>query len=210
MGKYNDRKNGRRDEPSAATAAATDEPDMHDNHDDDDDERDAKAVRAESRPAGRAEERAGGHRGFFEIYKPSQGYYTRMCSGVAAGLLLLWAAIFTHNKISGFTTGTTGQYVRVGVAVAILLVGGLIMYRLLALNRKVCDFMIATEGEMKRVHWTSRREIAGSTKVVIFVVLALGVFLFVVDIGLMLFFSEIKVLRIMPETFSKLIGTAGN
>jgi preprotein translocase SecE subunit len=76
------------------------------------------------------------------------------------------------------------------------------------LNRRVCDFLIATDGEMKKVNWSSRREITGSTKVVIFVVVALGLFLFFVDILLMLFFSEIKVLRIVPETFSKLIGLA--
>lgn len=205
MGKNNQRRNGFRDEPNAATTAATDEPDMHDNHDDDDDDRDTGS---EARPANRAEERAEPRRGFFEIYKPSQGYYTRMCTAIAAGLLLLWAAIFVHNKLSGFLSGSSAQYIQVGVAVGILLVGGYFVYQLLALNRRAGDFLIATEGEMKRVHWTSRREIAGSTKVVIFVVLALGIFLFLVDIGLMLFFSEIKVLRIMPDSFRKLIGAA--
>ncbi len=207
MGKNNQGRNGFKDEPSAATAAATDEPDMHDNHDDEEDDRDE---RAETRSAPRAEERTEARRGFFEIYKPSQGYYTRMSTAVAAGLMLLWAAVFVHNKLAGFVTGPSAQYVQVGAAVAILLVGGLFVYRLLALNRRMGDFLIATEGEMKRVHWTSRREIAGSTKVVIFVVLSLGIFLFLVDVGLMLFFSEIKVLRIMPETFSKLIGAAGD
>lgn len=205
MGKNNQRRNGFRDEPTAATAAATDEPDMHDNHDDDEDDRDE---RSEARAAGRQEEKAEPRRGFFEIYKPSQGYYTRMSTAVAAGLLLLWGAIFVHNKLGGFLSGPSAQIIQVGVSVAILLVGGLFVYRMLALNRGAGDFLIATEGEMKRVHWTSRREIAGSTKVVIFVVLALGIFLFLVDIGLMLFFSEIKVLRIMPDSFRKLIGAA--
>ena len=206
MGKNDQRRTGLKDEPASATAATTDESDMHDNHDDDDDQDE----RSEARSAPRVEERAEGRRGFFEVYKPSQGYYTRMSTAVAAGLLFLWAAVFVYQEMEAFTSGSTGQYIQVGVAVAILLGGGLLAYRMLALNRRVGDFLIATEGEMKRVHWTSRKEIAGSTKVVIFVVLSLGLFLFLVDIGLMLFFTEIKVLRIMPETFSKLIGAAGD
>jgi len=55
----------------------------------------------------------------------------------------------------------------------------------------VADFMIAAEGEMKKVSWSSRKEIAVSTSIVILVVIALAAFLGLTDIIFELFFSEI-------------------
>lgn len=133
--------------------------------------------------------------GFFEIYKIGQGYYTRIWSGVAYGVLVLWFAHFLYVKCEVFGEGTTTRYVQVGVAVATILGFGLAGYWALALNRRVCDFLIATEGEMKKVNWTSRKEIIGSTKVVIFVLLALGALLFVVDVFFMVFFNWIGILK---------------
>ena len=51
--------------------------------------------------------------------------------------------------------------------------------------------MIAAEGEMKKVSWSSRKEIAVSTSVVIALVIAMAVFLGLTDIIFELFFSEI-------------------
>jgi preprotein translocase subunit SecE len=62
-------------------------------------------------------------------------------------------------------------------------------------NRKSSDFMIATEGEMKKVSWSSRREVIGSTKVVILFTIALACFLFVVDLAFQTLFSAIGVLK---------------
>jgi preprotein translocase SecE subunit len=133
--------------------------------------------------------------GFFDIYKAGQGYYTRIWSGVAYGVLVLWCAQFLYVKCEVIGQGTTTRYVQVGVAVATILGFGLAGYWALALNRRVCDFLIATEGEMKKVNWTSRKEIIGSTKVVIFVLLAMGALLFVVDVFFMLFFNWIGILK---------------
>ena len=60
---------------------------------------------------------------------------------------------------------------------------------------KISDFMIATEGEMKKVSWSTRREIIGSTKVVIWFTIFLAVYLFVVDLLCQGFFSSIGVLK---------------
>jgi preprotein translocase SecE subunit len=205
MAKGNHRNSSVTDDHKATSLAAANGESVNDRferEDEEDDEREAPRAEA-PRPVVAS-------RGFFDIYKPSQGYYTRVCTAIAAGLMILWAASFVYGKLVLVGSGMAGEYVRVGVTVAIILIGGLLTYRYLALNRRVCDFLIATEGEMKKVNWTSRKEIAGSTKVVIFVVLALGAFLFIVDIGLMLFFSWIGVLRIVPDTFSKLINFAGD
>ncbi|MEK7731025.1 MAG: preprotein translocase subunit SecE, partial [Planctomycetota bacterium] len=57
------------------------------------------------------------------------------------------------------------------------------------------DFMIATEGEMKKVSWSSKREIIGSTKVVILFTLLMSLFLFIVDIVFMELFGGMGVLK---------------
>ena len=135
------------------------------------------------------------HRGFFEIYKPGQGRNTRMWTAVGYGCLVSWFAYFLWDKLSILDLGQYTQVVQVGVAVAVLAVFGLLGYWALGLNKRINDFLIATEGEMKKVNWTSRKEIIGSTKVVIVVVVAMSVLLFVVDIFFMSFFTAIGVLK---------------
>lgn len=142
-------------------------------------------------------DRTGGapKRGFFESYKPGQGYYTRVWSGVGYAALVAWFAWFMYDKFALVDAGKYTTIVQAGVAVAVILIFGLLGYWLLRLNKKVGDFLIATEGEMKKVNWTSRKDIIGSTKVVIFVLIAMSVLLFVVDIFFMSFFNFIGVLK---------------
>ncbi len=53
----------------------------------------------------------------------------------------------------------------------------------------VADFMISSEGEMKKVNWSSRHEIFVSTVVVISVVIIMAVLLGVADFALQLFIA---------------------
>lgn len=55
----------------------------------------------------------------------------------------------------------------------------------------IADFMIAAEGEIKKVSWSSRKEIVNSTVIVIIVVVAMAAGLGVVDLGFRLFFDQI-------------------
>ena len=130
-------------------------------------------------------------RGFFDLYKPSQGYYTRVWTGAVSGLLTCWGAQWLYTKLEVFDS----RILQVSAAVIVILGFGLLGYWALGLNRKVCDFLIATEGEMKKVNWTSRKDIIGSTKVVVFVVVAMSILLFVIDLFFMAFFSGIGVLK---------------
>jgi preprotein translocase subunit SecE len=52
------------------------------------------------------------------------------------------------------------------------------------LVRKLREFFHDVVVEFRKVSWPSRREVTGSTTVVIVVVLVLAVFLAVVDVGL--------------------------
>jgi len=45
----------------------------------------------------------------------------------------------------------------------------------------VVDFLVATETEMKKVSWSSRAELVGSTAVVIMTVFALALFIYMAD-----------------------------
>jgi preprotein translocase SecE subunit len=60
------------------------------------------------------------------------------------------------------------------------------------------DFLIATDAEMKKVNWTSKRELLGSTKVVIVFMFVIAAFLFIVDLIFHYLFFFMGVLKSPP------------
>ncbi len=129
------------------------------------------------------------------IHKKGQGYWTRMMSAIAAGLLIFMGASWLWKTMSGLRIGTIETvYVQAGAVVTFISVLSVIAYYLIAVHKKVVDFLIATEGEMKKVNWSTRREIMGSTWVVIsltFIVAAIIAFL---DMSYSMIFQALKVL----------------
>ena len=126
-----------------------------------------------------------------QIYKKGQGKYTRMVTFAAAVFITIVAAV----ALSAFLENYASPYVHFGVPAALIVVVGLLV--LWVLNRpKPADFLIATEGEMKKVSWSSRKEIVGSTKVVIITTFILAVILFGVD---MMFGSLFGLLGILGD-----------
>ena len=126
----------------------------------------------------------------FRIYKPGQGKYTRLCTGFGGGLLTVIAAHEIYKRLDV----TDNIYVQIFVPLGILIGVGLLIFWIVN-KQNAADFMIATEGEMKKVSWSSKQEIVGSTKVVIITTIFLAVLLFVVDLGFMWFFKQIGVLK---------------
>ena len=60
------------------------------------------------------------------------------------------------------------------------------------LNKEsVADFLIASEGELKKVNWSSRKEVAVSTFVVIVVVCAMAALLGATDLVFQIVFSKL-------------------
>jgi preprotein translocase subunit SecE len=110
-----------------------------------------------------------------KIYKRGQGYYTRLYSAlvafaiVAAGCFALYRQLSTENLwIQAFVTAG----VCAGFAALIFWI----------VNKpNIADFMISAEGEIKKVSWSSRKEIIASTMVVIFVVAMMACMLFLAD-----------------------------
>jgi len=131
-----------------------------------------------------------------EFYKKEQGYYTRMGTALGLGLLSVLGCWSLYNKLDGITslTPTAKVWVQAGVPAVLFLVLGWAIYKVLN-TPKYADFMIATEGEMKKVSWSSKKEIITSTKVVIWTVLILSVLLAAVDFGFQVLFRFIHVLK---------------
>ncbi|OHB67799.1 MAG: preprotein translocase subunit SecE [Planctomycetes bacterium RBG_13_60_9] len=55
----------------------------------------------------------------------------------------------------------------------------------------MADFLVAAEGELKKVNWSSRKEIAVSTIVVIIVVIAMAVLLGATDLVFSMVFRRL-------------------
>ena len=139
----------------------------------------------------------GGSDGFFSAYKPEQGKTTRTATLVAALALVAWGAYFIYDRLQIYQGDDWWRLlITYGIPLAFLVGLGAIAWRYSFGHPKTGDFMIATEGEMKKVSWSSRREIVGSTKVVILFTLAMALYLFAVDIGFQKFFQWIGVLKV--------------
>jgi preprotein translocase SecE subunit len=135
------------------------------------------------------------NRSFFQLYKRGQGYYTRMGTAIGAGVLAFGLADFIYDHLNFDQNWTAGIWLKNGLPALIFAALGLGIYWVVGVNRRSCDFLIHTDGEMKKVNWTSRKEIIAATKVVIVVTLITALILFLVDYGFMRFFNWIGVLR---------------
>ncbi len=114
-----------------------------------------------------------------QIYKRSQGKYTRLITAISVLVIAVWGCYALVEKLGAYKSVNT--YLRFGIpTVLFVLVGGGMFW---LVNRpKTADFLIATEGEMKKVSWSSRKEVIGSTKVVIVTTFLLAAILFLIDV----------------------------
>jgi len=117
------------------------------------------------------------------VYKRGQGKYTRMGTASAGALL---AAIGCFQLYTTLDAADFGLWIATMVPVGIFLVASAVAMWIV--NKPyVADFMIAAEGEMKKVNWSSKQEVAVSTFIVIMVVLILAALLGSADYILQLF-----------------------
>jgi preprotein translocase subunit SecE len=128
--------------------------------------------------------------GFFTIHKPGQGKWVRW--GTVAGLGLVAAAGAYWLGMQQGQIVAAGPIVRALVALGWLAVWAFFIFWFVSTPRWA-EFMIMTESEMRKVSWPSRREVVNSTKVVIILTFAMGVLLWVVDIGFIKLFQWIKI-----------------
>ena len=138
--------------------------------------------------------------GFFTIYKRGQGYWTRMGTAIGAALIAFLFAEFVYARLKvavGVYHWPLNTWGMLGIAGAVFAVLMLFSWRLMNKPGNV-DFLIATDSEMKKVNWTTRAELIGSTKVVIVFVILIATLLFVLDLVFGYFFQLIRVLEFGP------------
>ena len=120
----------------------------------------------------------------FEIYKSGQGKYTRLVTALSTALVCGLGCLRLYVFLDG---ADFGLWVSTMVPVAIgSVLSGLAFW--LVNKPIIADFMIAAEGEIKKVSWSTRKEIAVSTFVVVVVVISISAILGVTDFGFQLFF----------------------
>lgn len=131
----------------------------------------------------------------FNIYKPGQGKYTRLYSAFGAGVVVLLGCMRLYQKLDALVgvwgmSKNAGMWLSTMVPVGIFVVLGLLIMWLIN-KPSVSDFMISAEGEIKKVNWSSRNEIAVSTIVVISVVFLMAALLGITDVVFRIIFSNI-------------------
>ena len=132
----------------------------------------------------------------FGIYKKGQGYWTRSMTAIAMGTLVLMGAIWLANILQNKRIANLDPaYTQVAVAVVVFSVFGWLGYLFIGRKPKSVDFLIATEGEMKKVNWSSKKEIRGSTIVVIVFTFVVAVVIAIVDIMYARLFQLVNVLE---------------
>ena len=145
--------------------------------------------------------------GGLRIYKPGQGFHTRVGTAIGIGILAVAGAFYLFEELGNVIDPNSPRAlpIKYGISVGFLLVMGVVAYWVAGASRATSDFFIATEGEMKKVSWSTWPEVLRSTKVVILAVVMLGIFLFVVDLAFMAFFSWVNVLKGW-SAFERLFG----
>ncbi len=124
----------------------------------------------------------------FQIYKKGQGKYTRLVTLAVAVFIAVLVAGALSSLLYGYAV-TRPPMFRFGIPTVIAIAMAVVVLWLI--NRvKSADFLIATEGEMKKVSWSSKKEIIGSTKVVIITTLIMAMILFIVDLSFRLLFLK--------------------
>jgi preprotein translocase SecE subunit len=171
------------------------------------DEQSSEGVRAEGgepkeavlsyRSTGTAQARDAG---FFTIYKRGQGYWTRMGTAMGAALIAFLFAEFVYGRLKVAVSvyrWPLNTWTMLAIAAGVF--GGLMLIAWRMMNKPSnADFLIATDSEMKKVNWTTRKELIGSTKVVIFFMVLISAILFFLDVVFGYFFHVIRVLEFGP------------
>jgi preprotein translocase subunit SecE len=121
-----------------------------------------------------------------EIYKKSQGKNTRLVSALVVAVI---CAIGCYRLYELLSANIANQWIQTMLPVALFVFFSILIFWLVN-KPSLADFLILAEGEMKKVSWSSRKEIIVSTVVVISVVVIMAALLGVTDLLLSWLFRE--------------------
>ena len=127
----------------------------------------------------------------FDIYKRGQGKYTRLWSAFAVAIIAGLGCLRLYRRLEAASWGPSNRatlWIATMVPAGLFVILALVIFWLVN-KPSVADFMVAAEGEMKKVSWSSRQEITASTFIVIVVVIIMALLLGTTDISFSAFFS---------------------
>jgi preprotein translocase SecE subunit len=122
-----------------------------------------------------------------QMYKPGQGKYSRLGTGFAVAIIV---GIGCYRLYQMLGASDLSLWITTMVPAAIFVALSVVTYWLLN-KPAVADFLIAAEGELKKVNWSSRKEVTVSTFVVIVVVLLMAALLGTTDFIFQLIFQKL-------------------
>jgi len=114
-----------------------------------------------------------------EIYKRGQGKNTRLWSAFAVATIAGVGCFQLYKKLEATSLNLYAKF----IVPAGLFLGLCCLIFWLINKASLADFMIAAEGEMKKVSWSTRQEIMVSTIIVITVVVFMACLLGATDLG---------------------------
>jgi preprotein translocase SecE subunit len=122
-----------------------------------------------------------------QMYKPGQGKYSRLGTGFTVAVIVGIGCFQLYRMLGA---SDLNLWITTMVPVAIFVALSVVTYWLLN-KAAVADFLIAAEGELKKVNWSSRKEVAVSTFIVIIVVILMAALLGTTDFVFQLVFQKL-------------------
>jgi preprotein translocase subunit SecE len=126
----------------------------------------------------------------FKIYKRGQGKYSRAMGLASIGGLAVFGAYSLYEALQyGWFKSDWGVVpgVEIPLSPALVIMVVLVLATAAGLylfnnKERVVDFLIETEGELRKVAWPGRDQVIGSAIVVVITVVIIGFYIFFVDI----------------------------
>ncbi len=129
------------------------------------------------------------------MYKVGQGYWTRVLSATTGGVIAVLGGWWLHDIFENVDWGINPIYLSWGLGGLFVALCLPFIYLWTARTATTVDFLVATETEMKKVSWPTRREVSGSTVIVIATGVAIALFCFLFDQAFFLLFVQMNVLK---------------
>lgn len=121
----------------------------------------------------------------FKIYKRGQGKNSRLSTALVVLAIVAVGCWNLYMQLQG-----SSPWVQTMIPVGVCVLFAALIYWLMN-KPALADFLIAAEGEIKKVSWSTRKEITNSTIIVILVVAIMATGLGLVDVGFQVFFDRI-------------------
>ena len=150
----------------------------------------------------------------FQIYKKGVGVYARSAVAGLFGLAAIFAAYSLYGalidlpelyadarvpllgiRLTWGGVGACSLFILCGVFICVFTTGFEVGLRGLDnKSKKAVEFFIETQAELQKVSWPARKELIGSTIVVVVCLVVMGVYIFFVDWVVSTFMKAIDIL----------------